>query len=91
MASWLHNMYIQLGFIHKAAKLLEREQVLYSPERLRVITDKNVNDICNVMRKQGNKNANGTPGKGQQVSVIAKESLKLAAFQFLHRWRCTLN
>ena len=62
-----------------------------SPERLRVLTDKNVNDIYNVMGKPGGKNADGTPDRGQQVLVIAQENLKLAAFLFHHRWRCTLH
>ena len=91
MASNLQNMYIRLGFSPEAAKLLIREQGLDNPDRLRVLTDKNVDDICNVMRKPGGKNANGTPDRGQQVSVIAQENLKLAAFLFHHWWRCTLD
>ena len=51
MASWLQDMYIQLGFSPKAVMLLITEQGLDSPERLRVPTDKNVDDICNVIRK----------------------------------------
>ena len=53
--------------------------------------DKNVDDMCNVMRKPGGKNADRMPNRGQQVSVIAKENLKLAAFLFHHRWRCTID
>ena len=71
--------------------MLVREQELDSPARLRVLTDKIVDDICNVMRKPGGKNANGMPNRGQQVSVIAQENLKLAIFLFHHRWRCTLD
>ena len=85
MASKLQNMYIWLGFSPKAAKLLVREQGLDSPDRLRVLTDKNVDDTCNVMRKQGSKNAIGTPEREQQVSVIAQENLKLVAFLFHHQ------
>ena len=70
MALKLQDMYIQLG--------------LDSPERLRVLSDKNDNDICNVVRKPGSKNANGMPNKGQQISVIAQENLKLVAFLFHH-------
>ena len=77
-------MYIWLGFSPKAAKLLIREQGLDSPEILRVLVDKNVNDNCNFMRKPGNKNANVMPDKGQQVSVIAQESMKLAIILFHH-------
>ena len=51
MALKLQNIYIQLGFSPKAAKLLVREQGLDSLNRLRVLTDKNVDDICNVVRK----------------------------------------
>ena len=42
----------------KAARLLVREPRLDSSERLRVLIDKNVNDICNVVRKPGSKKAN---------------------------------
>ena len=76
MASWLQDMYLQLGFSPKAAKLLIKKHALDSPERLRVLTDKNVDGICNVMRKPGSKNVNGMPNRGQQVSVIAKENLE---------------
>ena len=31
------------------------------------------------------------PDRGQQVLVIAQENLKLAAFLFHHRWRCTID
>ena len=61
MALKLQSMYTQLGFSPKAAKLLLREQWLNRPDRLRVLADKNANDICYVMRKPGGKNANGTP------------------------------
>ena len=91
MALLLLDMYTHLGFSPKVAQLLIKEQGLDSPERLRVLTDKNVNDICNVVRKPAGKNTNGTPNRVQQVSVIAQESLKLAIFLFHHRWRCTLN
>ena len=73
MTSWRQDMYIHLGFSPEAAQLLVREQGLDSPYRLRVLTDKNVDDICNVMRKPCKKNANRMPNKGQQVSVIAQE------------------
>ena len=84
-------MYLQLGFNSEAARLLIREQGLDSPERLEVLTDKNINDICNVMRKPGSKNADGTPNRGQQVSVIAYVNLKLADFLFHDWWRCTFE
>ena len=91
MASWLQDVYILLEFSLKAAKLLVREQGLDSHERLKVLTDKNVNDICNVMRKPGSKNADEMPNRGHQVSIIAQENLKLAAFLLHHRWRCTYD
>ena len=43
------------------------------------------------MRKPGSKNADGTPNRGKQVSVIAYKNLKLAAFLFHHRCRCTFD
>ena len=91
MASWLQAVYIWLDFSPEAAMKLVREQGLDSPERLRVLPDKNVNDICYVMRKPGGKNVDRMPNRGQQVSVIAQEKLKLVAFLFHHRWRCTFD
>ena len=63
-ASWLQDMYLWLEFSPEAARLFIREQGLVSPKRLRVFTNKNVDDICNVMRKPGVKNADGTPDTG---------------------------
>ena len=71
MAWKLQDMYTRLGFSSKAANLLVKEQGLDSPDRLRVLTDKNDDDICNVMRKPGGKNADRMPDRGKQVSVIA--------------------
>ena len=91
MASKLQDMYIWLGFSPKTDKLLIREQGLDSPERLRVLMDKIFKNICNVVRKSGSKNANRMLNRGQHVSVIAKEKLKIAVSLFHHRWRCTNN
>ena len=52
-------MYFWLAISSDAARLLVREQGLDSPERLRVVTDKTVSDICHVTRKPDGKNANG--------------------------------
>ena len=71
MALLLQDMYIQLRFSPEAAKLLIREQGLDSPERLTILTYKDVVDICDVARKPDGKNANEMPDRGQQVSVIA--------------------
>ena len=91
MTSKLQDMYIWLGFSPKADKLLIREQGLDHPDRLRVLNNKNVDDICNAMRKPGSENANGMPDRGQQVSMISQKNLKLAAFLFHHRWQCTFD
>ena len=84
-------MYIRLGFSPKAAKLHVREQRLDYLDRLRILMDKNIHDICNVVRKPGGKNADGTSNRGQQVSVIAQENLMFAAFLSHHLWRCALD
>ena len=91
IASKLQNIYVQLGFSPKAAKVVTRKQGLDNLNRLRVLTHKNVDNICNVVRKPGSKNDHGTPNRGQQVSVIAQENLMLPAFLFHHWWRCTFD
>ena len=91
MAAWLKNMYIHLEFSLAEEKLLIKEQELDSPERLPVLTDKNVHDICNVVRKPGVKSADGIINTKQQISAIAQENLKVAAFLFYHKWRCNLD
>ena len=77
---WLQDIYLWLGCRPEAAQLLIREQGLDRPDRLSVFTDKNVDDIYNIMRKYGGKNSNGMPNRGQQVSVKAQENLKVVAF-----------
>ena len=91
ITSWLQDVYLWLGFSSEEARLLIREQGLDSSERLRVLTHKNVNDICNVVRKPNGKNANGIPNTWQQVSVIAQGTLKLVVFPFHHWWSCTFD
>ena len=91
MALWLKDMYLWLGLSPEAAKLLVREQELYSPDSLRDLRDNNVNDICNHMRKPDRKYANKMPYREQHVSVITQENQQLAAFLFHHRWRCTFD
>ena len=71
--------------------MLVRVQGLDSPKRLIVLTNNNVNDVCNVVKKPDGKNADRMPDRRQQVSVIAQENLKLAIFLFYHMWRCTLD
>ena len=51
------------GYVH-LVRLLIREQVLDISKRLRALTDKNVNDICNVVRKPGGKNTDKMPERG---------------------------
>ena len=58
-----------------------------APKRFRLFTDKNVDGIFNVMRKPGNKNANRSPDREKQVSVIAQENMKLTVFIIHHWWR----
>ena len=72
MVSWLQDMYLWLGFSYVAARLLVRDQGLDSHERMRVFMDKNVDDICNVMRNPGIKKADGAPDRGHQLSVISQ-------------------
>ena len=71
--------------------MLVRDKELDSPKRLRVPMDKNVDNICNAMRKPGGKNADEMPNRRQWVSVTAQENLKLAVFLFHHRGRCIFD
>ena len=57
----IQEMYLWLGLSPEAARLLVREQELYSPKKLRVLTDKNVDDICNVVKKPGCNNSDEMP------------------------------
>ena len=64
MALWLLDTYLQLGFRPKAAWLLISKQGLDNSDWLQALMDKNVHDICNVMRKPGGKNVNLMPDRG---------------------------
>ena len=62
-----------------------------SRAKIVVLGDKNIDDICNLVRKPGGKNANGMPERGQQLSVIAWENQKLNASLFHQKWRCIFD
>ena len=91
MALWFQDMYLQVRYSSEGSLLLIREQGLDSCERLRVLTHNNFVEICNFFRMTGDENANRTPNRGQQVSLIAKENLKLAVILFHYWWRCIFN
>ena len=52
--------------------------------------DKNVDDFYNDIRKSGGKEANVTPSWTTGFRHSSR-NLKLAAFLFHHRWRCTFD
>ena len=77
-----------LGFYYEAASVLVKEQELDSPVGMRDDIDKNVNDICNAVKKPGGNNVNEMPDGANDFSL---RNLKLAAFLFHHMWRCTFD
>ena len=62
MAFKLEAMYAWLGFSHDTAKELIQEQGMDNPNRLRALTNKNVDDICNIIRKCS-KSTDGLPDR----------------------------
>ena len=50
-----------------------------------------VNKVCNLIEKLDEKNANGTPNKWHQISVMAQKWLNGIAFLFPHQLTCTYN
>ena len=91
MVLQLQDIYLKLGFSCEAARLLEGEQESHSPERLRVLIHKNVNDICNIVRKSGGKNADGMTNRWKQILAIAQENLMLVIFLFNDWLRCPFD
>ena len=61
----MQHMYLRLRFRCEEAHLLIRKQAL-EPFRLKVLTNKNVDHICKVLRKQGKKNANDNHTEGNR-------------------------
>ena len=84
-------MFLQLRFWHHVTKLLVRIEGLVRQDRLHFHTDKNVDDVFNIIRKPGDKNTDVMLNRGQQDAVIAQKNLKLASFLFHHRCRCTFD
>ena len=91
MALRLQVMYLWLRFSSEAARLLIREQGLDGPERLLLFIEKKVDDIYNVVRKPGGKDANGMPDREQYILVIGQENLKPVDFLFHYWCRCTFD
>ena len=80
MALGLQMLYLQIRCSIKAGGIIFKEQGLLSTGPLQVLTDNNINVICNVTRKLGNKNANATCNREHQVAVMSGENFKLTAF-----------
>ena len=51
VATWWEEMNVWLRFSPKAAKILAQKEGLDSPDQLHVLTSKNINDTCNIIRK----------------------------------------
>lgn len=85
IALCLQDMNRWLRLSQEATRLLMREQGLDDPDRLIVLTDKNNDEIYNIVRKPGGKNANIMPDRRQQILVLAQENLKLTIFLFYHK------
>ena len=83
-ASLLQDMYGQLSCSHVATTKLVEEQELNHPDH-QVIVNKYVKDICNVVKKPREKNADKIPDRVEPVSVMVWEHLKLAVVLFQHR------
>ena len=62
MATWLQDMYLQLGLSSEEVRLFVRRKGPDSLERLS--SNNNVDDIYNVVGKPGGKNADGTLNRG---------------------------
>ena len=69
MVCKLDAMHVQLGFSHDSARVLVHKQGLNSTYRLRALTNKNVDDICNVTRKPGGKSTNNLPTDGNKYQL----------------------
>ena len=61
----------RIGFLEAAASKLELKQALNNPERIQVLTHKIVN-ICNTLRKSGDKIADELPDRIEQVFMFKK-------------------
>ena len=91
MASYLQEMHVCLRFSPNAAKKQANEQGLNNSDHLQVFNNKNVNGICNVVRKPDSKNANKMFDRGQQVSVMAQKNLKLTALLFHYKLQASIQ
>ena len=78
----MEEMFLKLGFSQTVAMMLVDDQGISSPWTLSSLSDEDITAICNVMRWPGNLVSGKMPDRGNQISVLAANNLKLMAFMF---------
>ena len=73
-------MFLRLGFSQTVAMKLVDGQGIGSPWTLASLSDEDIATICDVIHRPSGLVSWKTPDRGNQIFVLAKKNLKLAAF-----------
>lgn len=78
---------VALGFTQEAATDIRDVQQVNSLPEIGLLTDKDVENLCKIVRRPGGTNASGTVNPGNSVSLRAETNLKLAVYWYHHHVR----
>ena len=82
----LRSAYVRIGFSAESALVITDAKVIDCTEDIKIITDGEIDNICKVIRRPGGINTiTNFYNLEKQVSLRAKNNLKLARFFLKHK------
>ena len=85
----MEKIFLDLGFNQVVAQKLVDDQEIDSSKTLTSLSDEDITAICDVIRRPGGLVGNKTPDRGNKISVLATNNLKLAGYIFKMMAHCS--
>ena len=78
----MEEMFLRLNFSQTVAMKLVDGQEIDSPLTIASLSDKDIATICNMIHRPGGLVSRNTLDRGDQLSILVTNNLKLMAFMF---------
>ena len=80
----IRALFGRMGFTNEVSDYLVTDQSLDSLDEIALLTDKDIDNLCSVVRRPGGTIANNVPNPGLNVSVRAQINMKLLVYYTQH-------
>ena len=87
----MEEIFLRLGFSQAVVLKLVDGQGIDSPWTLASLSDEDITIICDIICRPSGLVSGKTPDRGNQISVLAVNNLKLMAFMFKKMEHCSKN